>query len=118
MANRAKELALELRQGELSLAKSITEHIVTAENAVEKESVSLRHDVLSPCHDRDFRTIGHLVLPGSGSPPCLTIRVFTLTGQAREYMVVKSAVKPIQKTPILSTCWHINNTCVGWDRPT
>ena len=64
-----KELASELRQGELIAAKTITEHISTAETAVEKELVSLRHDVLSPGRDVDFRTVGLLVLPGLENPP-------------------------------------------------
>ena len=77
---RVKELALELRQCELSLSGTITENIVTAETAVGKELVSLCHDVLAPCHDRDFRTIGLLVLPGLGNPPGLIIRVVHIDG--------------------------------------
>ena len=69
LANRVKELALELRQGELNAARTITHHIVAAETAVEKELIRLRRAVLSPGHDRDFRTIGLLVLPGLETPP-------------------------------------------------
>ena len=80
LASRVKELASELRQGELGLAKTITEHITTAETTVEKELVSLCHDVRSPGRDRDFRTIGLLVLPGLENPRGLTIRVFHIDG--------------------------------------
>ena len=80
LGNRVKELAVELRQGELNTARTITQHINTAETAVEKELISLCHDVLSPGHDRDFRTIGLLVLPGLETLPGLTIRIFHIDG--------------------------------------
>ena len=80
MANRVKELALELRHGELNTAKTITQHIITSETAVEKDLISLRRDVLSPGHDRDFRTVGLLVLPGLENPPGLAIRAFHIDG--------------------------------------
>lgn len=78
-------MALDLRKGDSSISETSSDHIGLSETAADKELKSLRRGVITLGREREFRTVGHLALPGLGDPPALTIRIIHIDGPGAVY---------------------------------